>query len=128
MPHPAMIPQIAPAVVARFHQMPSTIAGKLPAIASENAQPTMARMSDGFVAASAPGATASKSKSTPAHAGPREPTDGRRTRVEHLVVDVVAERVGDGEQEAVGGGERRRETTGRDQARDHVRKARDLRG
>ena len=61
------------------------------------------------------------------HPGHREPADGRRVRVEHLVVDVVAERVGDGEQEPVGGGERGRETAGRDQTRDHVRKARDLR-
>ena len=61
------------------------------------------------------------------HAGDGEPTDGRRVRVEHLVVDVVAERVGDGEQEPVGGRERRRETAGRDEAGDHVGKARDLR-
>jgi hypothetical protein len=33
----------------------------------------------------------------------------------------------DGEQEAVCGGKRRRETAGRNQARDHVGKARDLR-
>ena len=124
MPKPAMMPQMAPAVVARFHQMPSTSAGKLPAMASENAQPTMARMSDGLVAASAADATATKNKQ---HAGHREPTDGRRVRIEHLVVDVVAERVGDGEQQPVGGGERGGETAGRDQARDHVRKARDLR-
>ena len=62
------------------------------------------------------------------HPGHREPANRRRVRVEHLVVDVVAERVGDGEQQAVGGGERRREAAGRDQARDHIRKARDLRG
>ena len=61
------------------------------------------------------------------HTGDREPADRRRVRIDHLVVDVVAERVGDGEQESVGGGERRREAAGRDQARDHVRKARDLR-
>ena len=56
-----------------------------------------------------------------------EPANGRRVRVEHLVVDVVAERIGDGEQQAVGGGERRRQAAGGDQARDHVRQARDLR-
>ena len=61
------------------------------------------------------------------HARNGEPTDGRRVRVDHLVVDVVAERVGDGEQQPVGGGERRRKTAGGDQARDHVRQARDLR-
>ena len=33
-------------------------------MASENAQPTMARMSDGFVAASAADATATKNRST----------------------------------------------------------------
>ena len=44
---------MAPVVVVRFHQMPMVIAGKLPAMASENAQPTMARMSDGLVEASA---------------------------------------------------------------------------
>ena len=64
MPHPAMIPKIAAVVVVRFHQMPSTSAGKFPAIASENAQPTMARMSDGRVAASAADATATKNRST----------------------------------------------------------------
>jgi len=47
------MPQMAPAVVVRFHQMPMVMAGKLPAMASENAQPTMARMSDGRVDASA---------------------------------------------------------------------------
>ena len=62
------------------------------------------------------------------HAGDGEPADRRRVRIEHLVVDVVAERVGDGEQQAVGGGERGGETAGGDQTRDHVRKARDLRG
>ena len=51
-------------MVVRFHQMPSTSAGKLPAMASENAQPTMARISDGLVAASAAEATATKNKST----------------------------------------------------------------
>jgi hypothetical protein len=59
-----MIPHMAPVVVVRFHQMPSTIAGKLPAIASENAQPTMANMSDGFEAASAAAATATKNRRT----------------------------------------------------------------
>ena len=58
------MPQIAPVVVARFHQMPMTSTGKLPAIASENAQPTMARMSPGLVAASAADATATKNNST----------------------------------------------------------------
>ncbi len=43
-----MMPQTAPVAVVRFHQTPITSAGKLPAIASENAQPTMARMSAGF--------------------------------------------------------------------------------
>ena len=46
-----MMPAIAPAVVVRFHQTPMTSAGKLPAMASENAQPTMARMSAGLVEA-----------------------------------------------------------------------------
>ena len=118
------MPQIAPAAVVRFHQMPMTSAGKLPAMASENAQPTMARISAGFVAASSRRGHGDEEQQ---HPGDREPTDGRRVRVEHLVVDVVAERVGDGEQEPVGGGERRRKAAGRDQARDHVRKARDLR-
>ena len=48
-------------------------------------------------------------------------------RLNHLVVDVVAQRVGDGEQEPVRGGERGGETAGGHQARDHVRQARDLR-
>ena len=43
-----MMPQTAPVAVVRFHQTPITSAGKLPAIASENAQPTMARMSAGL--------------------------------------------------------------------------------
>ena len=51
----------------------------------------------------------------------------RRLRVDHLVVDVVAQRVGDGEQQAVGGGERRGQAAGRHQARHHVRQAGDLR-
>jgi hypothetical protein len=40
----------------------------------------------------------------------------------------VAQRVGDGEQQAVGGGERGGEAAGGDQTRDHIGKARDLRG
>jgi hypothetical protein len=58
------MPEMAPAVVARFHQMPMTSTGKLPAIASENAQPTMARMSPGLVDARAAEATATKNSST----------------------------------------------------------------
>ena len=114
----------APAVVARFHQMPMTSAGKLPAIASENAQPTMARMSDGLGRRQCRRGHGHEEQQD---AGDRQPPDGRRIRVEHLVVDVVAERVGDGEQQPVGGGERGGETAGGHQARDHVRKARDLR-
>ena len=59
-----MMPQIAPVAVVRFHQTPITSAGKLPAIASENAQPTMARMSAGLVAAVAAATTATISSST----------------------------------------------------------------
>ena len=59
-----MMPAMAPAVVVRFHQMPMTSAGKLPAMASENAQPTMARMSPGWVEARAAAATATKNSST----------------------------------------------------------------
>ena len=59
-----MIPQIAAAVVVRFHQMPMTSAGKLPAMASENAQPTIARMSEGRVEAVAAAAIATNSSST----------------------------------------------------------------
>ena len=58
------MPQIAPVVVAFFHQMPMTSAGKFPAMASENAQPTMARMSDGRVDAVEAAATATSSSST----------------------------------------------------------------
>ncbi len=59
-----MMPQIAPVVVAVFHQMPMTSAGKFPAMASENAQPTMARMSDGRVEAVDAAATATSSSRT----------------------------------------------------------------
>ena len=79
------------------------------------------------MASSPPAQAGSHGHEEQEHAGDREPTDGRRVRIEHLVVDVVAERVGDGEQQAVGGGERGGETAGGHQARDHVRKARDLR-
>ena len=65
-----MMPQIAPAVVVRFHQMPMTSAGKLPAMASENAQPTMARMSDGLVEAVAAAATATSSSRHARHDQP----------------------------------------------------------
>ncbi len=58
------MPQTAPVAVVRFHQTPMTSAGKLPAMASENAQPTMARMSAGLVAAVAAATTATKNKST----------------------------------------------------------------
>ena len=59
-----MMPAMAPCVVARFHQMPMTSAGKFPAMASENAQPTMARMSDGLVEARAAAIMATKNNST----------------------------------------------------------------
>ena len=58
----------------------------------------------------------------------REPAHGRRVGIDHLVVDVVRQRVGDGEQQPVSGGQRGGETAGGDQARDHVGKSRDLRG
>ena len=58
------MPAMAPAVVARFHQMPMTRTGKLPAMASENAQPTMARISPGLVAARAAEHTATPNNST----------------------------------------------------------------
>ena len=48
--------------------------------------------------------------------GTDQPLATRPQGLDHVVVDVVAQRVGDGEQEAVGGGERRSETAGRDQA------------
>ncbi len=50
-----------------------------------------------------------------------------RMRIDHLVVEVVRQRVGDGQQQAVRGRQRRGQTAGRHQARDHVRQARDLR-
>ena len=59
-----MMPAIAPAVVVRFHHTPMISAGKLPAMASEKAQPTMARMSEGFVAAVQAAPTATTSSST----------------------------------------------------------------
>jgi hypothetical protein len=45
----------------------------------------------------------------------------RRVRIDHLVIDVVRQRVGDGEQEAIRGRERGGKTAGRDQTGDHVR-------
>ena len=62
------------------------------------------------------------------HAGDHQPAHGRRVGIDHLVVDVVRQRVGDGEQQPVSGGQRGGETAGGDQARDHIRKSRDLRG
>ena len=59
--------------------------------------------------------------------GDRHAARRRRVRVDHLVVEVVRQRVGDRQQQAVGGGQRRRQAAGRHQARDHVRQARDLR-
>ena len=59
-----MMPKMAAVVVVRLYQMPMTRAGKLPAMASENAQPTIARMSDGFVEARKAAMMATKNKST----------------------------------------------------------------
>ena len=59
-----MIPAIAPMAVVRFHQTPMISAGKLPAMASENAHPTIARMSEGLVDAVQAAATATKNRST----------------------------------------------------------------
>ena len=118
------MPQTAPVAVVRFHQTPMTSAGKLPAMASENAHPTMARMSAWFRCGQRGRRHRHEEQENARHG---EPADGRRVRVEHLVVDVVTERVGDGEQEPVGGGQRGGETAGGHQARDHVGKAGDLR-
>ena len=124
-PNPAMMPQTAP---GRGRAFPPDAHARAPG----NCRPWRARTPSppwpgcptAWSRQAQAAATATKNKQHPRH---REPADGRRVRVEHLVVDVVAERVGDGEQEPVGGGERGRETAGGDQARDHVRKARDLR-
>ena len=62
------------------------------------------------------------------HAGDHQPAHGRRVGIDHLVVDVVRQRVGDGEQQPVSGRQRGGQTAGGDQARDHIGKARDLRG
>ncbi len=93
-------------------------------MASENAQPTMARMSPGLVEARYAAHTATTNKQD---AGNDQTACRRRVRIDHLVVDVVRQRVGDGQQQAVGGRERGGKTAGGDQARDHIRKARDLR-
>ena len=74
------MPQMAAVVVVRFHQMPMTSAGKLPAMASENAQPTMARMSDGLVEAVAAAAMATSSSSTRATISRFADLASRRTR------------------------------------------------
>jgi hypothetical protein len=63
----------------------------------------------------------------PAAASWRSSPGGRSSvGVDHLVVQVVRQRVGDGQQQAVGGGQRRSQATGGHQARDHVRQAGDL--
>ncbi|MNN13860.1 hypothetical protein D3C81_1269060 [compost metagenome] len=49
-----------------------------------------------------------------------------RLAVDHVVVDVVRERVGNRQQQPVRRGQRRRQRTGRHQARDHVRQPGDL--
>ena len=60
------------------------------------------------------------------HAGDGQAARGRCLGVDHLVVDVVREGVGDREQEAVRRAERRGQTAGRDQPGDHVGQPRDL--
>ena len=47
-PRPATMPAIAPHLLARFQNMPSTSAGKNAEAASENAAPTRNRMSPGL--------------------------------------------------------------------------------
>ena len=59
--------------------------------------------------------------------GHRQTAGGGGMRVDHLVVDVVRQRVGDGEQQAVSGGKRRSQTARRHQTRDHVGQAGDFR-
>jgi hypothetical protein len=51
---------------------------------------------------------------------------GRGVRVDHLVVQVVAERVGNRQQQAVSGGQRRSQAAGRHHARHHIRQATDF--
>src|SRR4030095_11606963 len=56
--------------------------------------------------------------------GDREPLRERRVTVDDVVVEIMGDRVGDGQQQTVGGGERRRQTARHDEARDHEGKPR----
>ena len=60
------------------------------------------------------------------HARHDQTASRRSVRIEHLVVDVVAERVGDGEQQTVGRRQRGGKAASGDETGDHVRHARDL--
>ena len=58
--------------------------------------------------------------------GQRDAARGRGARVHHLEVEVVAQRIGHGQQQPVGGRQRRGQRAGGHQTRDHERQARDL--
>jgi hypothetical protein len=118
------MPSDAPHLLARFQKMPSVSAGKNAAAAKENAADTRNRMSAGFCAATG--------RPPEGHDQQQDLGDGHAAcrggvRVDHLVVQVVAERVGDGQQQAVGGGQRRGQAAGGHHARDHVGQAADFR-
>ena len=61
------------------------------------------------------------------HARDDKPARGGRISVNHLVVDVMRQRIGESEQQTIGGRKRRGQATRSHQTRDHIGQARDFR-
>ena len=123
-PKPTMMPQTPAALPARFHQMPSTRPAKRPAAAIEKAQDTRNRM---FRAERAGHIGREDGDDRQEHAADDQAALGVGVGIDHLVVDVVAQRVCDRQQQPVSGRKRGGETAGGDQARDDVWQAGDFR-
>ena len=117
------MPTLAPVALARFHQMPMTSAGKNDAPARLNAHATSSTMSDSRKVAMQAATMAVTTSSTLVMVS-RLTSEARG--VDDVVVEVVGDRVGDGEQQAVGRGQRGGEAAGHDEAGDHERQPGDL--
>ena len=115
------MPATAPALLARFHQMPMTSAGKNDAPARLKAHATSSTMRDRRNVATQAAMIAVTTSSTLVMVSRLV---SEALRIDDVVVEVVRDGVGDREQQPVRGGQRGREAAGHHEPGDHERQAR----